>query len=83
MAIMMPEKLLALFMDKGKQVRTHFFWEETGTEIHNRRNSPGPMGPGFVTNVSDTCSTACGHQKGCIKNPVTTVQARRSFAQLE
>jgi len=67
MAIMTLEKLLALFMDKGKQVRTVFSGSETGTEICNRRNCPGPMGTRFVTSARDTHSTACGCQKGCIK----------------
>ena len=74
---MMLEKLLAPFTNKGKQVSLEFSEDETGTEICNRKNGRGPTGTGFATDVRDTCSTACGCQKGCIKNPVTTVQPRR------
>jgi len=65
----MPEKLLVPFNDKGKQVSVCFSFEVvTGTEIQNRKNSPGPMGTGSVTSVSGTGSIACGHQKVSIRS---------------
>jgi len=79
----MPEKLMAPFTDKGKQVSFKFSGDETGTEICNRRNSLGPMGTGYATSVSGTHSTACGHPKAFGRKAVTTVQARRWSAQLE
>jgi len=79
MAIKMPEKLLVLFMDKGKQVSSHLSGSDTGTEIHNRKNSPGPTGNRYVLVqmawVILHLATRRGVPKSC-----DIVQPRRSFA---
>src|SRR5882724_11927878 len=77
---MMPEKLLVPFTNKGKQVSLKLSGNETGTEIHNRRNTQGPMGTRFATSANDTTRIASGHQKGSAKNHVTIAQHRKSSA---
>ena len=74
---MTPERLLAPFADKGKQVSSSCLGVDTGTENQNREHRLEPMGTGFVTSVRDMCSTACGCQKGTGRSPATTVQPRR------
>src|SRR5882724_3155537 len=79
----MPEKLLMPFTNKGKFISLDFPEIDTRTENQDSEKNLGPTGTGSATSANGTHSIACGHLNVAVKNPVTTVQARKWSAQLE
>ena len=74
---MTPERLLAPFTDKRKEVSSEASGSETGTEDQDRERNLGQRGTGLATGANGTCNTVCGHPKVDDKSPVTTVGAKK------